>query len=146
MLSRIWKVMEIQKVWDPLIKAEKHTVSFHSVVCTDHMERVDSTEKYKHCDFVDQSNTSTLMAWALGRTIFLSSLLKMGQYSENLFENIRFVDSENCGVVHDLHLIWSIVHVCRILFCLFQQDSHWFAPKMLINLVQLFSLSPFLHS
>lgn len=42
--------MEIQKVWEPLIKAEKHTVSFHSVVYIDHMEGVDSTEKYKHCD------------------------------------------------------------------------------------------------
>lgn len=50
--------MEIKKMWEPLIKAEKHTVSFHSVVCRDHMERVDFTEKY----FVDQPNTSQLMA------------------------------------------------------------------------------------
>lgn len=125
-LSRIWKVMEIQKVWEPLIKAEKHTVSFHSVVCRDHMERVDFTEKYKHCD---QTNTSQLMAWVLGWTIFLSSQLKIGQYSENLSENIMFGDSEDRRVGHDLHIIWSIVHVGRILFCLFQQDSRWFAAK-----------------
>lgn len=53
----------------------------------------------------------------------LPSQLKMGQYSENLFETIMFGDSEDCRVGHDLHIIWSIVHVGRILFCLFKQDS-----------------------
>lgn len=53
------------------------------------MERVDSPEKYKHYEL---PNTFQLMAWVLGWTIFLSSQLKMGQSSENLFENITFGD------------------------------------------------------